>query len=151
MTTPERSEPLDLAVRMVFDANVLVSAILFPHSIPGQALTRARESGVLLTTRELVAELHDVLARPKFDRYTARTLRDEFLATYIIEAEFVPISEIITVCRDPTDDRVLEAAINGRAMCVISGDEDLLVLSPFRGIPILRPADFLARYGSSAS
>jgi putative PIN family toxin of toxin-antitoxin system len=151
VTTLERTEPLNVPVRTVLDANVLVSAILFPRSVPGQVLTRARELGVLLTTNELVTELHDVLVRPQFARYTTRALRDEFLATYIVEAEFVLITEAIAVCRDPIDDRILEAAINGRATCVVSGDTDLLVLAIFRGIPILRPADFLARYDPPAS
>jgi putative PIN family toxin of toxin-antitoxin system len=133
--------------RIVWDTNVLVSAVLFPRSIPGQALRRAREMGVLLATRELVMELRAVLARPKFDRYLTAEVRDEFLAAYVVEAEFVPVTEHITVCCDPKDDQVVDAAINGRATYVISGDEDLLVLTPCRGIPILRPADFLARCG----
>jgi uncharacterized protein len=149
----DQSEPperLD-AVRVVFDTKVLMSAILFPHSIPGRTLARARDLGVLLTTHELVTELRDVLARPKIDRYVTRALRDEFLAAYIIEAEFVPVAEHVAVCRDPKDDHVLDAAINGQATCVISGDDDLLVLAPFRGIPILKPADFLARHSAPAS
>jgi predicted nucleic acid-binding protein len=73
------------------------------------------------------------------------------VAAYIIEAEFVPVTEHVAVCRDPKDDLVLEAAINGAAICVISGDDDLLALSPFRGILILQPTDYLAQYGTPAS
>jgi uncharacterized protein len=133
---------------VVLDTNVLVSAALFPRSIPGQALRRAREIGILLTTRDLVAELRNVLARNKFDRYVSAALRDEFLVAYISEAEFVVVAERLSVCRDPKDDLVLEAAINGQATCVVSGDDDLLVLHPFRGIPILRPTEFITRHGA---
>ena len=42
-------------------------------------------------------------------------------------------------CRDPKDDKFLELALNGKATHIVSGDEDLLVLHPFRGIPILTP------------
>jgi putative PIN family toxin of toxin-antitoxin system len=129
----------------VCDTNVLVSAVLFPRSVPGQAIAYARANGVVLTTNELVTELRDVLARSKFDRYLTREIRDEFLAGYIFEAEFVPLTERVTVCRDPKDDHVLDAAINGQATCIISGDDDLLTLVSFQGIPILTPADFLAR------
>jgi putative PIN family toxin of toxin-antitoxin system len=107
-------------VRTVLDANVPVSAILFPRSVPGQVLTRARELGVLLTTNELVTELHDVLVRPKFARYTTRALRDEFLATYIVEAEFVLITEAIAVCRDPIDDRILSKLLSMAEQRVLS-------------------------------
>jgi predicted nucleic acid-binding protein len=50
----------------------------------------------------------------------------------------------ITVCRDPKDNKVLEGAVAGRADVIVSGDEDLLVLNPFEGIPIVGPAEFLA-------
>jgi predicted nucleic acid-binding protein len=49
------------------------------------------------------------------------------------------------VCRDPKDDKFLEAALTSQADCLVTGDADLLVLDPFEGIPILRPAEFLAR------
>jgi len=56
----------------------------------------------------------------------------------------VPV-RIVTICRDPKDDKFLEAALAGRADCIVSGDADLLNLTPFEDIPILRPAEFLAR------
>lgn len=54
--------------------------------------------------------------------------------------ELVAIIERIGACRDPTDDKFLELAVNGHADFVVSGDADLLVLSPFRAIPIISPA-----------
>lgn len=149
MTTPSQPDKSALSgwsspLRTVCDTNVLVSAVLFPHSVPGQVITYARKHGTLLTTHELVTELRDVLARPKFDRYITRSIRDEFLAGYILEAEFVLVNEHVTVCRDPKDDCVLDA-INGQATLIITGDDDLLALSAFRGIPILTLTDFLAR------
>ena len=46
-------------------------------------------------------------------------------------------------CRDPADDKLLETALLGNADFLVSGDQDLLVMSPFHGIPILTPADAL--------
>jgi putative PIN family toxin of toxin-antitoxin system len=61
-------------------------------------------------------------------------------------AELVTILESVTGCRDPNDDKFLELAVNGRADVIISGDNDLLMLDIFRGIPIITPAAFrLAR------
>jgi predicted nucleic acid-binding protein len=56
----------------------------------------------------------------------------------------VEITEMIEACRDPKDNKVLEVAVNGQATCIVTGDEDLRILHPFRGIPILTPAEFLA-------
>jgi uncharacterized protein len=57
-------------------------------------------------------------------------------------AELVTITEHVTVCRDPTDDKFLDLAINGRADLILTGDKDLLVLNPFRGITIVAPVTF---------
>jgi len=60
--------------------------------------------------------------------------------------EFAVTTEQITACRDPKDNHVLETAIDGHAPCILSGDNDLLVLNPFRDIPILGPSQFLSLY-----
>jgi putative PIN family toxin of toxin-antitoxin system len=51
----------------------------------------------------------------------------------------------INVCRDPRDDKFLSLAVSGNADLIITGDKDLLVLHPFRGIDIIRPIDYLSR------
>jgi uncharacterized protein len=56
----------------------------------------------------------------------------------------VELSGSVKVCRDPDDDKLLEIAVVGRANCLVTGDQDLLVLDRFQGIPILTPAGFLA-------
>jgi predicted nucleic acid-binding protein len=53
------------------------------------------------------------------------------------------MTERVVECRDPTDDKFLELAVNGRADLILTGDNDLLVLKPFRGIPIVAPAAFV--------
>src|ERR1700730_5304035 len=58
-------------------------------------------------------------------------------------AELVTITERIAACRDPTDDKFLELAVNGHADLIVSGDGDLLALNPFRQIPIVTPAAFV--------
>jgi hypothetical protein len=55
-------------------------------------------------------------------------------------AEPVEITERIVACRDPTDDKFLELAVNGHADLIVTGDGDLLALNPFRDIPIVTPA-----------
>lgn len=147
MTAPEAVDNIPpQELRVVCDTNVLVSAVVFPQSTPGRAFTHARHVGKLLTTPDLASELREVLLRPKLARYITEGLRDEFLAAYLTIAEFVVTTVQITDCRDPKDNRVLEAAIDGRATCILSGDNDLLVLNPFRDIPILSPSAFLNFY-----
>jgi predicted nucleic acid-binding protein len=59
--------------------------------------------------------------------------------------EIIEVLQSIRTSRDPTDDKFLEAAMNGRADVIVTGDKDLLDLNPFRGIAIVTPADYLAR------
>jgi uncharacterized protein len=55
----------------------------------------------------------------------------------------VPILHAVHDCRDGRDNHILQVAVNGRARVIVTGDDDLLVLNPFRGITILKSADYL--------
>ncbi len=90
-----------------------------------------------------VAELDEVLRRRKFDSYLREEERLAFLATMIREAEVVNVTQVITECRDPKDNKFLELAISGAASHILTGDADLLAMHPFRGVAVLTPQDFL--------
>lgn len=133
-------------MRFVFDTNVTVSAALFEQSIPGQAFALALRSGEILVSLATLDELNEVLRRPKFTKYVTREEREEFLAAFVERTTLVEVREAITACRDPKDDKFLELAVSGGANCMVSGDQDLRVLSPFRGIEVLSPQEFLGRF-----
>ena len=130
-------------LRVVYDTNVVVSALLFGQSIPAQALFAVHGRGTVLLSEPTLIELSEVLSRPKFDRYLTQEERERFLAALLHEATLIEISDEVRVCRDPKDDKFLDLALNGTATHLVTGDEDLLVLDPFRGIPIVTPARFL--------
>ena len=69
--------------------------------------------------------------------------RLEFLAVLLREATLIQVDVHIGACRDPKDDKFLELAVTGQADCIVSGDQDLLVLHPFRGVPIVTPRGFV--------
>ncbi|MCA9498237.1 MAG: putative toxin-antitoxin system toxin component, PIN family [Nitrospirales bacterium] len=129
--------------RIVLDTNAMVSRLLVPDSIPGQAVRRAVEEGEILMSESTLYELAEVLGREKFNAYVSIQDREEFLRTLGRIVEMVTILHAVHDCRDVRDNHILEVAINGQAQVIVTGDEDLLVLNPFRGIPIMNPADFL--------
>jgi putative PIN family toxin of toxin-antitoxin system len=88
--------------------------------------------------------LADVLQREKFDRYLTTPEREEFLEALVEQVTFIQPTEEIRVCRDSRDDKFFELAVAGNADYIITGDDDLLVLNPYRGIAILTAAEFLA-------
>lgn len=134
------------ADRAVVDTNVLISAALRAEGPPRRVLdVMRRRSGVLLFSGETYRELRSRLRRPKFDRYASRTIRAVYLAQLMTVSEWVSITDAKLGCRDPDDDKFLETALIGDAGCIITGDRDLLEMSPFQGISILSPSEFLNR------
>jgi uncharacterized protein len=131
--------------RFVFDTNVLISAFLFSQSKPRQALVKATVIGVIVLSSSVLSELEEVLYRPKFDRYLTKERRQEFLENLTENAQFIDVTEQINECRDPKDNKYLELALSSQAECIVTGDDDLLVLNPWRGIEILTVQEFLAK------
>jgi len=131
--------------RVVIDTNVLVSRLLLPDSIPAQAVRKARREGRLLVSEATMYELADVLSRRKLDRYVSLENRKQFIRELRRVAELIPIIQIVRECRDPRDDKFLEVALNGRADLIVTGDQDLIAINPWREIEIVSPAEYLQR------
>jgi len=130
-------------LRCVFDTSVLVSAALLDDSKPRMALDLAVRKGKILLSFAVLAELYDVLGRKRFRRYINEEDIRHFLAALTREAQWVDVHVQIAACRDPMDDKFLELAVSGQADYIVTGDADLIVLHPFRGIEILMPGAFL--------
>ena len=122
---------------------MIVSGLLFPNSLPGQAFREASIRGNMLLSDDTLAEIVEVIRRPKFDKYLLPDERDRFLAALIQEAVHVVPTERVAACRDPKDNKWLELAVAGNSFHLISGDDDLLSLDGFRGIAIVTPAVFV--------
>ncbi len=120
-----------------------MSAVLLAGSIPRRAFDKALDEGKILISEPILLELVEVFSRKKLNKYFAEEERMRFLVALLKETELIEVTEVITDCRDAKDNKVLELAVNGKAHYIISGDDDLLVLNPFREILILRPREFL--------
>lgn len=128
----------------VFDTNSIVSAALIPKSTSRKALDKAILLGELVASSKTIEELIEVLFRQKFDKYFFNE-NERWLIINKIELNTKIVTPIITIndCRDPKDNKFLELAVEAKASCIITGDDDLLVLNPFREIPIMNASDFL--------
>ena len=131
--------------RIVFDTNVVLSALLFTHGRLSW-LVGHWEAGdcVPLISRATAEELTRILAYPKF-RLTADE-QLEALASYIPYCEAVEIAESCTVlCRDTKDQPLLDLAESGKADFLVTGDEDLLALAGQTKFLIETPEDYRRR------
>ncbi|GAC1306713.1 MAG: hypothetical protein NVSMB24_17430 [Mucilaginibacter sp.] len=128
----------------VLDANTLVSAFLLdPSSVAAKAYYKAKAEGKIVLSENTFNEFSDVFIRSKFDRYLPLSKRLIIIEDLKTLVNFITVTTVIQACRDPKDDKYLELAISSGAVCVVTGDKDLLVLHPFEGIPILTAAEFL--------
>jgi putative PIN family toxin of toxin-antitoxin system len=140
---------------IVFDTNILISAALIPGSRADLCVRSVLLSGVpMVFSTPTFAELQDVLMRPKFDRYVTQKSRVELLKVWRSAAFFVSsavLRESVDDCRDPTDNKFLELALATEAEIIVTGDPDLLVLDPWRGIRIVRLRAFDAVFRQSGN
>jgi uncharacterized protein len=135
--------------RVVLDTSTLVSAALRNGSIPHQALLKSLATCEVCASAETLAELASVLGRTKFDRYLDRESRRDFAALIhryvrLFAVDAGAASAVQPRCRDPKDDQFLALALAAEADVIVSSDQDLLVLHPWQGIPILSPAAFIS-------
>jgi putative PIN family toxin of toxin-antitoxin system len=112
----------------VVDTNVWVSAFLNPEGFPARILKAAGENRFsVLTSVPIMNELYDVLNRPRLRQVRQMSLTDvaQFIDAIVRLAHIVPIAGTLNLCRDPSDDMILETAIAGKATHIVSRDEDL--------------------------
>ena len=127
--------------RVVFDTNILVSALVFPGGQGEAALRRIiDQTNQLVLSRPIVDELLDVLSR-KFARDAEELAH---VAVFITElATVVAPKRRLHVVKDEPDNRILECAVAGRAEAIVTGDKALLALKLFRKTRILSLREYI--------
>ena len=139
-------------MRLVLDTNTALSGLIW-QGVPGIIIDAALAGKVqLISSVPLLAELEGVLQRPKFQQAIVRrgVKVSDLFDGYAALVGCVAHAELAApVCRDADDDHVLAAAIGGHADLIVSGDDDLLALSSFRGIEIVSARDALTRIEAS--
>ncbi len=129
-------------MRVVIDTNIWISFLI------GKSLDnlvgKIENTVTVLTCDEQLEELFEVLERPKLEKYFTPE-KKRFLLHYLSrKAEWVKVAAHTDACRDKKDNYLLEMALSAEADCIVSGDEDLLVLDPFENIRIVNYSEFLS-------
>lgn len=127
----------------VIDTGVLISAHLLPNTAPRQAYDKARQKGIVVFSKATFHEFDSTFTREKFERYQQLETRLRMIDLVEQRGFCKEVFVKLAACRDPNDDKFLELAVSCNASAIVSSDPDLLALHPFRGIPILSPADFV--------
>jgi len=128
-------------LKVVFDTNVLVAALVFPGGRGEEALLRiVEERDHLFLSKPILTELLDVLAR-KFERNAEELAR---VAVFLSElGTTVRPRRRLRAVKDEPDNRILECAIAGKADAIVTGDQALLALREFRGVRVISLREYL--------
>jgi len=126
-------------VRVVLDTNILISALITRNTPPDklyQAWLRGEIELVISDTQ--VAEIYDVLSRPRLRRFLDADEADAIVENIATRALIITELPVVNVSPDPKDNPVLASAIVGRAELIVSGDKKhMLDLGEVEGIPIV--------------
>jgi putative PIN family toxin of toxin-antitoxin system len=136
----------DSGLRVVIDTNVWISAALVPTGVPAQLVAHVLAYGTPVVTADTVAELCSRLWKPKFDRYITLEQRQALLhdlEACAFWAKVPPSIKLQTFSRDPNDDPFVHAALASQARWLVTGNDDLLVLTGRLPFAIVKPAQAL--------
>lgn len=144
MPPPKRKQA---ALRVVVDVNVLIS-FLIGRRLVGFVAALRHSDFVLLVSPQLLAELLDVAARPRFRRHFPVEFAHQLILALAEAGESVEVRSIgqTTLSRDPKDDYLLLMAKNGKADVLVTGDKDLLDLERFGRTRIMSARDFTEEF-----
>lgn len=132
------------ALRVVLDTNLLISYLLTQGKTISKIIDHWESGDIfLLVSPAIVEEIAEVVQRPRLRKHMTI---DPQVVMDLISSDALQTSGELTlsgVCRDPKDEKFLTCAVEGNADYIVTGDNDLLTLTQFREIPIIRPADFV--------
>ena len=135
-------------MRVVLDANFLISAVISPRGTPAQILRLWEgEEFELVISPPILEELERVIHYPRIqERYN---LSEEYVGQFLqsiggVATVVEPAVELSVIEKDPSDDRYLECAVASGASYIVTGDDHLLDLEEYGGVAILSPVEFLA-------
>lgn len=129
---------------IVIDTQLLLRAVVNRRSLAAKLIYDMTDSYTLLISEGTLAEITDVLSRPKvrakfqYSDEAITQLKERLSRGILVTVDHVP-----EVARDPKDDIFLATAVVGKAQYIVSEDKDLLVLNPYKSIQIVSLPDFM--------
>ncbi|MEN8263081.1 MAG: putative toxin-antitoxin system toxin component, PIN family [Nitrospirota bacterium] len=128
-------------MRVVFDSNIFISALVIPGSKAEKAIARIIDGkDSLVLSKIIIDEILSVLSR-KFSRDREAICR---VAVYLSDlGEVIGPSKKLKILKDDPDNRILECAIAGKAVFIVTGDKEMLNLQEFQGVKIISLREYL--------
>jgi len=132
--------------KIVIDTNVLVSALLNSNSNEGKVYYHIIENEKVVLSQDLFNEYTRTISKTKFKKYFDIEEISEALALLLEVGKIIKTKSKIFDCRDAKDNKLLELAVDSKANYIISGDDDLLSLNPYKKIKIITARQFMEKF-----
>ena len=134
-----------MKLRAVMDTNVLVSGVMW-RGVPFELLRWAEKNSlVICTSLEILAEVHRVLHYPKFQQYidNQQASPGELFAKIASLCTIIQVDQVVKgVCSDADDEKFLSCALTANVEVLVSGDRHLLNLVQYQSVRILTAREF---------
>ena len=135
-------------LRAVLDANIYASALIRPEGPPGRILHLlfAERRFQVVLSRPVLLDLRRCLDYPKLRKHIRLTDLeiDRWILALELTADLVkPTRQVRAIPDDRDDDCLLEAALEGRAAFLVTGDRHVLALEEYEGVRIVTAREFL--------
>ena len=131
--------------RIVLDTNLLIS-FLISNSFHKLDKLITQNKIIFILSSTLINEFMDVASRPRFRKVFSELQILELLTKIQNHSDIVDVKSSVNVCRDENDNFLLELCIDGKVDYLITGDEDLLVLNPFKKTKIIKLTNYLKKF-----
>ena len=131
-------------MRIVIDTNVLISGVFF-GGMPRKVISAVINKNVTACATEKIIDEYNEIVREMISRKQGH-LNKDILAPLVGMMEIIEEKSKVEVCRDPDDDKFLGCAKDAKAMYIVSGDKNLLILEKFENIEIITAKEFCERY-----
>lgn len=134
-------------IRAVLDANVLIAATINVKSSVTSEIYQnfLNQSFTLIVSPEMLEEVKEVINRDRIVKRHKRSLEErQAIINELAELSYlVPGNTKVEVVRDPDDNKMIVAGIEGRADYIVTRDRDLIDLKEYQGIKIITPEEFM--------
>ena len=128
-------------MRVVFDTNIFISALVIPGSLAEKAILKVTEGGdILVISKDIINEVLSVLSS-KFSRDKEGLSHVAVILSEL--GELVKPTQKVSIFKEDPDNRILECAIHGKADVLVTGDKEMLQLREYKGVRIISLKEYI--------
>ena len=138
--------PVESKPRLILDTNILISGSFYKGSLLREVVSTGFKHYELIFSTQTWDELADVFQRDFLEKITPLAQRLRLLAEIASQITVIESHTLVTDCKDQKDNKFLSLALDGDVKTIVTGDDELLKLHPWRGVDVLTVHGFFEKH-----